>query len=65
MKRFRNVSNETHETAPEKKVSKKERERASKWVADLEARLAAETQSANVTSLDALRNLTPLTKWRE
>jgi hypothetical protein len=48
-------------TAPEKKESKKEREREKKWAADLEASLKAEVQSTNVTSL---RRLKPLGKWK-
>ena len=48
-------------TAPDKKVSKKERERAKKWVADLEARLASET---NVTDITSLKRLKPLGKWK-
>ena len=49
-------------TAPDKKERKKERERAKKWVADLEARLASETQPTNVTSLKRLK---PLGKWKD
>ena len=62
MKRFRNVPSETLETAPDKKVSKKERERASKWVADLEARLVSET---NVTDITSLKRLKPLGEWMD
>jgi len=57
----RNGQSETHETAPEKKESKKEREVVRKWVAELERRLTAES---NVTDITSLRRLKPLSKWK-